>query len=581
MDANALFGGRVPIVIGVTGHRDLGGNEAAITDAVARECRELRKHYPHTPFLVLSALAEGADQLVANILIRELKAKLFAVLPLPVEEYVKDFTSEASRTLFDALLAKAVRRVNVFKTPPPINCPDKLRSYSGKNRDKYYACAGGLIAEQTQILFAIWDGESARGTGGTADVVDWFTQGYAPKCYSAFPADLSPLDPAEPGLRIHINPTTMRVQISPQTRWRKKPKANGRASHIHQILKRTERFNCDLQNKRAAILKNRPLLIKSEVPSNPPYDFASVFRISDALAVHSSTVVRNYDLFIFALALPAVFFFNTIDKWPFSSLAYLLTSGCIVISLIMLWFSSHESRYVEYRGLAEAMRVLFFWRISGIKKPVWLSYLSKYTGVVHWLRHAVRAIEFSEDTRPQHENTSEGVAAAAHWIESQVKYYTEKSDERWLHYRRWILVAHTAFLLSFVIAVTLSVGAYISMTTAPEGIKWLIEWKEGPFSISLKRASEFLQVELGLLAAAGIATRAFLARRRDFELAKQYAAALQIFTCAKNKLDTAMKAGSTTDWTPQEIIEKLGREALLEQAEWLWVQHSRPFEMPS
>lgn len=580
MDANALFGGRVPIVIGVTGHRDLVGNEATITDAVTKECRKLRAHYQHTPFLVISALAEGADQLVASIIMRELKAKLCAVLPLPVEEYVKDFTSETSRKLFDTLLAKAVRRVDVFKTLPPGNCPDKLRSFTGKNRDKYYARAGGLIAEQTQVLFAIWDGEAAHGIGGTGDVVKWFSQGYAPKCYSAFPADLSPLDPAEPGLLIHISPKTAQTQISPQTHWRKKNKANGRASHIYQILKRTERFNRDFQDQKAAILKNRPLLKKSEAPPNPPYDFASVHRISDALAIRSSNIVINFDLFIFVLALPAVFFFNTIDKWPFSSLAYLFTSGCIVVALIVLWFLSHDSRHVEYRGLAEAMRVLFYWRISGIKKPVWLSYLSKYTGIVHWLRHAIRTIEFCEDTRPEQTDPAVGLPIAVHWIESQVNYYTTKSNDRWLHYQRWILVAHTAFILSFIIAVTLAIGAIISMTTAAGWFSGFFEWGEA-FSIKLDRASTVLQVELGLLAAAGIASRAFLARRRDFELAKQYAAALQIFTCAKNKLEDAMKPGSTADWTPQEIIEKLGREALLEHAEWLWVQHSRPFEMPS
>ena len=35
------------------------------------------------------------------------------------------------------------------------------------------------------------------------------------------------------------------------------------------------------------------------------------------------------------------------------------------------------------------------------------------------------------------------------------------------------------------------------------------------------------------------------------------------------------------EWTAVQILEKLGQEALQEQAEWLWLRHTRPFEVPA
>ena len=58
--------GRVPIVIGVTGHRNVASDDPALRAAVERELKALAARYRNTPFLVLSGLAEGFDRLAAN-----------------------------------------------------------------------------------------------------------------------------------------------------------------------------------------------------------------------------------------------------------------------------------------------------------------------------------------------------------------------------------------------------------------------------------------------------------------------------------------------------------------------------------
>ena len=61
-DVVQRWGGRVPIVIGAIGHRDIRPADGKLAAAVRNECRKLKKQYSSSPFIVLSALAEGADR---------------------------------------------------------------------------------------------------------------------------------------------------------------------------------------------------------------------------------------------------------------------------------------------------------------------------------------------------------------------------------------------------------------------------------------------------------------------------------------------------------------------------------------
>jgi hypothetical protein len=55
---------RIPLVVGITGHRDPAAvSVAAVEEAVRAILRSIRRSPPKTPLFVLSALAEGADRL--------------------------------------------------------------------------------------------------------------------------------------------------------------------------------------------------------------------------------------------------------------------------------------------------------------------------------------------------------------------------------------------------------------------------------------------------------------------------------------------------------------------------------------
>jgi hypothetical protein len=565
-----LFGGRIPIVVGVTGHRALGEKQGLIANTIAGECRALRSRYPHSPFLVLSGLAEGADRLVAEIAVRELGAKLCAVLPLPPESYLDDFAAEASWAVFHKLLGEAVRRVDVYE----LAGADKWDS-PGPGRDRQYARQGAWIAERAQIMFAVWDGLPSRGVGGTADVVQWFGDGNPPKRYSAFQNDISSLDPPEPGLLIHIHSATAEVMSKlTETRERK--------SNIFEILKHIEQYNDEIFHGNHRIKQDYPLLPPDKTPSGAPRDAMAVYYASNALAVHYSGKARWADTVIYPLGMVAVFFFGMINDWPIAPWAYFLAAGAIASYMLYLRKASMDPRAIEYRGVAEAARVLFFWRLSGIGRPIWLNYLADSPGAVHWVRHAVRTLELCEPSLAK--GPAETVAgqelARTFWVKDQIAYYGKAVERCWRHYKRWVRVARIAFALSFVVAFALSIATYFSLRQG--GLDALFEWPKMdlPFcSLRLRDVTDQLQMVLGLLAAAGISARAFLARRADLELTKQFASAQALFERALKNLDQEKAEGAEVEWMAEEILESLGKEALSEHSEWLWVRHTRPFEM--
>ena len=86
--------GRVPIMLGVTCHRNIDAQSEALNRAIRDQCRGLKRRHPSSSFVILSGLAEGADRLVARIAMEELDAALIAVLPMPRAEFEKDFEGD-------------------------------------------------------------------------------------------------------------------------------------------------------------------------------------------------------------------------------------------------------------------------------------------------------------------------------------------------------------------------------------------------------------------------------------------------------------------------------------------------------
>ena len=91
---HAIDDSAVHLVVGVTSHRDLVAQDVpALREQVRETLSSLRATFPDLALTIVSPLAEGGDQLVAEVGL-ELGARLIVPLPLPVELYRDDFSSE-------------------------------------------------------------------------------------------------------------------------------------------------------------------------------------------------------------------------------------------------------------------------------------------------------------------------------------------------------------------------------------------------------------------------------------------------------------------------------------------------------
>ncbi len=139
-------------VVGFSGHRQLA--DAAGAGQTIREALALLRQEASGEWIALSSVAEGGDTVfVAQA--RALGLSWHAILPLPRAEFAKDFTAEhwaaAEAMLVDSEFVRVIAE-------------------NGSREDAYLDC-GMETVDGSDVLLAIWDGQPARGKGGTAEVV--------------------------------------------------------------------------------------------------------------------------------------------------------------------------------------------------------------------------------------------------------------------------------------------------------------------------------------------------------------------------------------------------------------------------
>ena len=149
----ALLAGRhgrqVVTALGVTGHQVIPNDAREMVVGAIREILSAAD----TPLSARTSLAAGADQLFATELLRT-GGCLHVVVPSG--NYEETFTTGEDLALYRSLLeaADTVTRLD-FEQPS----------------EAAFLAAGKVVVDNCEVLVAVWDGEPARGLGGTADIV--------------------------------------------------------------------------------------------------------------------------------------------------------------------------------------------------------------------------------------------------------------------------------------------------------------------------------------------------------------------------------------------------------------------------
>src|SRR3954447_5102608 len=155
--ASRLMADLAPLRIGVTGHRQFDDipTATAMIDAVLDRLLPAGRRGT-----IVSNLAEGADRLVAELVLRRRGTALEVILPLPRDDYARDFSSAESVDEFARLLDNAA-------------AVETVEQRSADSRDAAYERAGMTMVDSVDVLIAVWDGAPSRARGGTADIIQY------------------------------------------------------------------------------------------------------------------------------------------------------------------------------------------------------------------------------------------------------------------------------------------------------------------------------------------------------------------------------------------------------------------------
>lgn len=194
--ANAGYAIKIPIKLGVTGHRRLRYPDY-IYKKLESELERLSIKYRFDE--IISPLADGSDRFVAKYIMKKYKANLSAILPFQEKIYMKTFLDNEderkwSQNEFNGLLKKALN-VETIAGAEEIKYDDSNEEKTRKQKERNicYLNVGKEVVDQCDILIALWDGKEANGDGGTGDIVD-----YAKKKRKAI---------------LHINTDTLEVKV--------------------------------------------------------------------------------------------------------------------------------------------------------------------------------------------------------------------------------------------------------------------------------------------------------------------------------------------------------------------------------
>jgi len=563
---------RLRLCVAVTAHRDLLKDEVPAIEARVEACfRELMSGFPELPLTLLTPLASGGDQLAARVAHR-MGLPFLAVLPMELGEYEKDFDDATTLADFRALLNKAeevlcLPRISAETTEP----------FGERHRQVQYAQLGVFLSNHCQVLLALWDGKAGSRLGGTAQVVQYHLTAVMP----GFHADTSPgslLADNENDLVHHIVCSRDRPDGDAaaglqalDAAWFSSRDDGARSAALpadyRTLLSRLEQFSVDWRDKEATIesasaslLQNAPDL---SLPSGCPLT-DRLFRAADGLAVHYQKRVHNSLRAIYLLAVLMGLEFIAYSEFDGPGYMILLFLALFLAGVVVHLIGERREwhrKYLDYRALAEGLRVQLYWNLAGVVNSfsaqfAYDSFLQQQDVDLGWIRHVMRRASLHRIRGEEPDErwvpwvidqwVGDPVAGQGQWA-----YYSSKELENTRRYRRTSRLGN------------LSLWAGI-------GFALLLLLMGGDGHAGTR---QLLLIPMGALPLIAGIWDAYSHKRAEKELIKQYAFMGRVFA----KANSLLNANADLEFQ-RSVLKAVGEAALDEGAEWLLMHRERPLE---
>jgi hypothetical protein len=487
-------------------------------------------------------------------------------MPMPREYYMADFQPD-SQTEFEVLLAKAEHS---FELPLLSGLTIEDISTPGLNRDHQYAQVGAYIAMHSELLVAFWNGVPTSLEGGTAQVVEFKLRGVP----VPFAPPHSELDAPDSGVVIHI-----------VTRRESEKETRGELFHVEWVypagfdkVEEAKKAYADIYSRMEGLnldAVSHSKLLKDESPKSLRYLFpieeqrvrtpmleqtAEFYSIADVLSQYfqkrTLTAFRVILILVFLAALSYDLYSHVFEETPLILSMYL---GMFFISYLWHTYIANagfQTKYLDYRALAEGLRVQFFWRIAGVSDSVADFYMREQKSELDWVRNAVRSSMTETIGDPGRRSTAELslrerlLLVSKHWVQDQERYFAKaahRDHERLHKNEKRITILFGLSLLAAAIQLFLP-------------------------------ANPVFIIAIGLLPVIAALIHTFLQKNALMEHSKQYERMSVLFRRARIRLDYLIAEDRLSD--AQALVAEIGKEALSENGDWIMTHRERPLEVP-
>ncbi len=569
----------IPLLVGVVGHRDLvPGEVPAIRAAIERLLRELRDTQPHVRVKLLTSQADGADLLAADVAHR-LGIEIVALLPFPEAQCRAELGSDAAREVFDRTMAGAQKLEVACAVEAAGGGAEQLQ----EARDRQFERAGELIARYSSLVIAVWDGQDTEHRAGTARCIERRRGRLGPSegdPQSAAPSSL--LFATDNDLIYEIrcsrltNPApgaAAAVQVLGFLTGQSAPRRieQGIPPGLATLLAKTAAFNRDVAGYGERIASHgRPLAAGMAGPVPEAMQFIDrLFVPADWLAVHFRRCFTRALVARFSLWALMAYLLVAFKHSPDGVHGFLTIAAVLVVFglgwLLALWAGRRawDRRYLDYRALAEGLRVDFYWELSGVRAHfddafAHETFLQKQDTQIEWIRAAMRNVTLRcalcASVAPPN-GLEEALAA---WVgradpaagSGQLAYYGRSAARLERRVANAERIAHAMLFGGLLLALVLAANVALPML------------ERAPFIATGSR--DLLLLALFLLTAYTGIFEVYLSEKEDRSLIRQYRHMQSLFDFAARELGSARSRAGKLD-----ILRSLGHACLTEHAQWI------------
>ena len=446
-------------------------------------------------------------------------------------------------------------------------------SLPGPARDKQYGVLGAFIAAHCHILLALWDGIDVTAMGGTASVIRFHQDDYMPGLSDGEPRSRLDDTDDESDLVYHIVCSRQRFGGEPapplqpgETWWLSRnaqsPRTVEMPPRYEIVLRRMVEFSRDRARHAQLLARAPPALVPSDGAGidSGARTLAELFRVADGLAVYYQRLTLSALRWLCGFAAAASVSFVAYGDLAGQQMIfpYLVFIAAMLVTNRIARRGDWQRRYLDYRVLAEALRVQFYWAVAAVERltPSRFghdSFLKRQDLELGWIRNMLRVAGQADDAVGRTASDAGIEIAARDWVgdadHGQLNYYRSRWPQKLRLHRITQTLGAAALALGILLA------------------GWFALFQ---FWFERQPANAWIAL-MGLLPIGAAIRQWYGHRTAEHELINQYQFMERIFANARRQLRLTSEPRER-----RRILRELGDAAMGEHGQWILRQRERP-----